>query len=206
MLRVMDLTFDYDQNRKAKVSPIIDHLSFELSAYDRVYLSAPSGAGKTTLCKLAAGYLKPWSGEVEVDGMRLIGKGACPVQMIHQHPEHVLDPRCRMKDSLLEAGWDPEDEHDGSVIERLGIKEEWLMRFPHELSGGELQRFCIARVLLAQPRYIIADEITTMLDAVSQVQIWKMLLEEVECQGLGMLFTTHSPALAKEIATRTMEL
>lgn len=206
MLRVKDLIFGYDRSGKAKTSLIIDQLSFEISAYERVYLSAPSGAGKTTLCKLAAGYLKPWSGEVEVDGKQLPRKGTCPVQMIHQHPEQVLDPRCRMKDSLAEAGWDPENEQDDSVIERLGIQEKWLTRFPHELSGGELQRFCIARVLLAKPRYIIADEITTMLDTVSQVQIWKMLLEEVECQGLGMLFTTHSPALAKEIGTRILEL
>ena len=74
------------------------------------------------------------------------------------------------------------------------------------LSGGELQRFCIARALGASPRYLIADEISTMLDAVTQAQIWSFLLEECERQNMGLVFVSHSPALTKKIATRVVDL
>ena len=72
------------------------------------------------------------------------------------------------------------------------------------LSGGELQRFCIVRALAASPRYLIADEISTMLDALTQAQIWRALLAEVETRGLGLVLTTHSAALAARIATRVV--
>ena len=69
-----------------------------------------------------------------------------------------------------------------------------------------MQRFCIARALMAHPKYLIADEISTMLDAITQASIWKVLLEEVERAGMGLMFMTHSPALAERIATRTFHL
>lgn len=204
MLIAKNVTFGCTRDWRFRVP--IEDVSLQLDCAERLYLAAPSGFGKTTLCKLLAGYEVPWSGEVLVDGERFPKKGVCPVQLIHQHPDQVLDPRMRMRGSLEEAGWNPACEADACIMERLGIRGEWLPRFPHELSGGELQRFCIARVLLAHPRYIIADEITTMLDAVSQAQIWKVLLEEVEQRRVGLLFTTHSKALAERIATRSFSL
>ncbi len=136
-----------------------------------------------------------------VDGQPLPRKGRQPVQLVGQHPEMVLDPRLRMEKSLHEVG-----EIDDDLLERLGIRPAWLSRFPHELSGGELQRFCIARALLAQPRYLVADEISTMLDALTQAQIWEVILEEVVTRNLGLLFVSHSPALARRIATDCLEL
>ena len=79
-------------------------------------------------------------------------------------------------------------------------------RFPHELSGGELQRFCIARALAAEPRFVIADEMSTMLDALTQAQIWRFLMDEVERRGVGLVFVSHSPALTERIATDIVEL
>jgi peptide/nickel transport system ATP-binding protein len=90
--------------------------------------------------------------------------------------------------------------------QKLGIRDEWLSRYPHELSGGELQRFCIARALAAHPRYLIADEISTMLDAVTQARIWKVLLEACAAQDIGLVFVSHSPALTARLATRVIEL
>ena len=79
-------------------------------------------------------------------------------------------------------------------------------RFPHELSGGELQRFCIARALAAEPRFVIADEMSTMLDALTQAQIWRFLMDEVERREVGLVFVSHSPALTERIATDIVEL
>ena len=168
---------------------------------ERVALSAPSGFGKTTLCRLLAGYERPQEGSVLVDGEPLPKRGACPVQMIWQHPETAVDPRLRMSKTLEEAGEVPQ-----RLLDDLGIQRRWLSRYPHELSGGELQRFCIARALAANPRYLVADEISTMLDALTQAQIWRFLVAETRARGIGLVFVSHSPALTERIATRVVDL
>ena len=98
------------------------------------------------------------------------------------------------------------EEELGRLRELLGIRDAWLSRYPHELSGGELQRFCIARALGAHPSYLIADEVSTMLDAVTQAQIWRALVAEAEARAMGLIFVSHSPALASRLATRVVEL
>ena len=151
--------------------------------------------------RVLAGYLAPDAGEVLVDGEPLPKRGACPVQMIWQHPEAAVDPRMRLGRTLSEAG-----DADPSLVSGLGIRSEWMDRYPHELSGGELQRFCIARALTADPRFLIADEMSTMLDALTQAQIWRFLVSEVDRRGIGLVFVSHSPALTERIATRIVEL
>lgn len=138
------------------------------------------------------GYLAPRAGEVLVDGEPLPKRGPCPVQLIGQHPELTLDPRMRMAASLAECG--ASEEELDRLRELLGIRGAWLSRYPHELSGGELQRFCIARALGAHPSYLIADEVSTMLDAVTQAQIWRALVAEAEARAMGLIFVSHSPA------------
>lgn len=196
MLEAKNLTFAYGH-----ADPIYSGVSLRVEQDERVALQAPSGFGKTTLCQMLAGYLHPASGQVLLDGEPLPGKGPCPVQMIWQHPERVLDPRMRMKDSLAEAGETPLH-----VLEGLGIQDRWMSRYPHELSGGEMQRFCIARALTVQPRFLIADEISTMLDALTQATLWDFLLRETQEQGIGMVLVSHSPTLTARVATRTVDL
>lgn len=183
---------------------IFQNLNLAVEPGERVQVAAPSGAGKTTLARILAGYDRPRAGEVLIDGVPLPRRGVCPVQLIGQHPERAVDPRRRMAAMLSEA---PVDEEELVRLRTaFGIQDRWLSRFPHELSGGELQRFCIVRALAANPRYLIADEISTMLDALTQVQIWQVLIAEAEARGLGLVFTTHSAALAERIATRIVEL
>jgi len=79
-------------------------------------------------------------------------------------------------------------------------------RWPNELSGGELQRFCIARVLSPETKFLICDEITTMLDVITQAQIWKVLLEVSDKSNLGMLVVTHNMALAEKVCTRMIDI
>lgn len=214
MLEARNISFGYPGAAK----PLYENLSLAVDPGERVALSAPSGFGKTTLCRVLAGYERPWEGEVLVDGSPLPKRGAYPVQMILQHPETAVDPRMRMAATLEEArgafegltaavrsGVDPSPEAL-RLMEGLGIKRQWLTRFPHELSGGELQRFCVARALAANPRYLIADEISTMLDAVTQAQIWGFLLKELEQRDMGLVFVSHSAALTERIATRVVDL
>lgn len=184
-----------------KGAPVLDGVSLRVESGQRVALSAPSGTGKTTLARVLAGYLAPDEGRVTIDGRPLPRCGVCPVQMIWQHPEAAVDPRMRLGRTLAEAG-----PVDRALVDGLGIRDEWMDRFPHELSGGELQRFCIARALAAEPRFVIADEMSTMLDALTQAQIWRFLMDEVERREVGLVFVSHSPALTERIATDIVEL
>ena len=196
MLEACDITFGY-----AGAESLYCGFSLRVEPGERVALQAPSGFGKTTLCRVLAGYEQPQSGQVLVDGALLPKRGVCPVQLIQQHPERAVDPRLRMRKTLAEAGDVPHQ-----LLDDLGIRNEWLSRFPHELSGGELQRFCIARALATHPRYLICDEVSTMLDAVTQAHIWRVLLDYAQRENAGMLLVSHTPALTDRVATRVVDL
>ena len=195
ILEAHNLTFYY-RNRKKK--PIIDRFELKVSPGERVGLKGPSGRGKTTLCRLLAGYERPKQGQVLLDGKPVSEyRGACPVQMVWQHPETVADPLLRLKETMAEAG-----DIEERLMDRLYIEREWLDRYPSELSGGELQRFCLARALRPETKILLCDEITAMLDLVTQAQIWEFLLEEAERREMGMLVVSHSEVLLERVCTR----
>lgn len=195
-LKAKNISFSYGEQE-----PLLSDFSMLVRSNQRLALQAPSGFGKTTLCKIVAGYLEPDKGVVLLNDSPLRKKGKSSVQLIGQHPEMAVDPRLRMRETLKEAG-----EIDNRLLEDLEIRQNWLDRYPHELSGGELQRFCIARALMVQPSFLIADEISTMLDAVTQAQIWQFLIRETEKQNIGLIFVTHSLALTQRIATEILYL
>lgn len=180
---------------------ILKGVNLSVGAGERVGLIGPSGCGKSTLAKILAGYERPVDGEVLLGGSPLPRKGYCPVQMIYQHPEQAVNPRWKMEKTLCE-GWTPDEE----LLEAMGIEREWLKRWPSELSGGELQRFLIARVLGPETRFLVCDEISTMLDVITQAQVWEIVLKAAERQGLGLLVVTHNTALAKRVCTRIVSL
>ncbi len=188
-------------------APVLFHdLTFTAEAGERVALCAPSGSGKTTLCRLLAGYLKPDSGQVLVDGQPLADmRGSRPVQLLMQHPEQAFDPRMRMAASLAEAG-DITELCSQALQERFGLRDTWMSRLPHELSGGELMRFAFVRACMARPSYLIADEATAMLDAVTQAELWHALIELSQEEGMGIVMVSHSPALLARVATREVSL
>jgi peptide/nickel transport system ATP-binding protein len=103
---------------------------------------------------------------------------------------------------ILREAWTP----DAELLRAMGIEEEWLSRWPSELSGGELQRFCIARALGPQTRVLICDEISTMLDVITQAQIWELVLRMARENGLGLLVITHNEALAARVCERIVSL
>ena len=184
-----------------KGAPVLDGVSLRVESGQRVALSAPSGTGKTTLARVLAGYLAPDEGRVTIDGRPLPRRGVCPVQMIWQHPEQAVNPRVRMQ-AVLQEG----DSISERVIEGLGIERDWCNRYPGELSGGELQRFCIARALGERTRFLIADEISTMLDPITQSQIWNFLLAEVKERKIGFLVVSHDEELVEQVCDRIMRL
>lgn len=198
ILEARNISFRYGEKSRG----ILKDFSLKAESTERVGLVAPSGFGKTTLCKILSGYEKPDSGQVLLDGKPLDFYGSyCPVQLIWQHPEQAINPRLRMR-SVLEEG----DNVSPDLIKRLGIEADWMNRFPAELSGGEMQRFCIARALGQRTQFLLADEISTMLDLITQSQIWHFLMDETEKRKIGMIVVSHSPELLEKVCTRIVDL
>ena len=196
-LEAKNVSFRYERRQPW----VLEDVSLALSSGDRLALFAPSGYGKTTLAMLLAGYLRPTRGEVLLDGKPLPKKGVCPVQLIYQHPEKAINPRWRLKRVLEESG-----RLDDAVLDAFGIEHAWLERFPRELSGGELQRFCVARALMSGADFLICDEISTMLDVITQAQIWNAVLAEAEKRGMGLVAVTHNRHLAERVCTQVYDL
>lgn len=199
ILEAKNLTFRYPRRGSA---PVLENISLSLRSGERVGLSAPSGRGKTTLCRLLAGWEEPDSGQVLLDGVPLARyRGFCPVQLLWQHPEGAVDPLLKLRTTLYEAG--PVDQ---TVLDGLGIRDSWLERYPSELSGGELQRICAARALGPGLRFLLCDEASAMLDLVTQARLWRFLLDQAERRELGMLIVSHDRALLDRLCTRVVKL
>lgn len=198
-LRADQITFGYGRNRK-----ILENVDFAVEVGEVVGLTAPSGYGKSTLAKILAGFLQPQQGKVclEGQGKKLRkNRGYNPVQLIFQHPEKAVNPKWKMGRVLSEVGMPP-----AGMLKTAGIKEEWLNRWPAELSGGELQRFCVVRALNEKTKFLIADEMTTMLDAITQVQIWKLVLSYAKEHQMGVVVISHEKELVDRLCTRVVEL
>ena len=103
---------------------------------------------------------------------------------------------------ILNEAYEVSDE----MIEAMGIKKEWLKRWPSELSGGELQRFCVLRALTPQTKFLIADEMTTMLDAITQAQIWQVVIKYCKDNGIGLIVISHDKDLVARVCDRVINL
>lgn len=196
LLEAKGVSFEYK-----KGVPILEDVDFSVCEGEIVGLYGPSGRGKSTLSYLLSGREKPQSGEVLWDGSPLPTRGYRPVQLVYQHPERAINPRWQLGKTLTES-WDPPRE----LQEALGIEDAWKKRWPNELSGGELQRFCIARALNPQTRILICDEITTMLDVVTQAQVWRAIVDHARKHDMGVVAITHNHYLAERICDRIVEI
>jgi peptide/nickel transport system ATP-binding protein len=194
-LEAKNITFGYERRKN-----VLNGVSLSVEQGERVALVGPSGCGKSTLSQILAGNFTPQSGEVLLDNKALPKRGFCPVQLIYQHPEQAINPRWKLGKTLTEA-WSP----DGAFLSAMGIETAWLERYPAELSGGEMQRFCIARALAPETKFIVADEMSTMLDVITQAQIWELLLRVCAERNLGLLAVTHSAELAARVCGRIVE-
>lgn len=179
------------------------NVDLQIAGGEVVGLSGRSGTGKTTLAKVLAGYMKPAEGVIELCEESLerpTTKKAHPIQLIWQHAEQTINPRWKLSKLIEEAG-----ASDSHLMEALHIEQQWLTRYPHELSAGQLQRLCLLRALLTNPSYILADEATAMLDTVTQLKLWKLLLKLAEERGIGILAISHDSYLLDRISARRFE-
>jgi peptide/nickel transport system ATP-binding protein/Fe3+-transporting ATPase len=197
MLKAEGLCFRYHSQNQW----ILRDFSLEVAPGAVVGLSGLSGRGKTTIGKLLAGYLQPIQGIVRCNGQPLSNKGYCPVQLIFQNPELAVNPRWRISKVLAEGQTPSVD-----LLQALSIHQSWLSRYPHELSGGELQRIAVARSLNSSTRYLIADEMTAMLDANTQALIWQVVIKYAREQNVGILVISHEAALLQRLCNYTIDI
>jgi peptide/nickel transport system ATP-binding protein len=188
-LKAENISFSYNKKRQ-----ILKDVSLSINSNQIIGLIGDSGSGKSTLCKIIAGYITHYNGSVTLDGNKIPDKDFYPVQLIFQHPEKTMNPKWKMK-KVLNESWTPTQD----LKDTFGLKDNWLTRWPNELSGGELQRFSILRALNPKTKFIIADEISTMLDAVTQVQIWEALINHCRANDIGILAVSHDPELLEVV-------
>ncbi len=197
VLEAKNVSFCYPGSKHC----VLENINLEVHEGEIVGLFGGSGHGKSTLARVLAGQLPIKQGSITFDGQALNPHSCSPVQLIFQHPELALNPRWRMKRTLQEA-WDVPQ----SLLDKAGIRDEWKERYPFELSGGELQRFCVVRALAPTTKILLCDEISTMLDAITQAHIWHLLLDHAKEHSMGMLVISHSEALLNRICTRVISI
>ena len=175
-----------------------------IAAGDVVALDGPSGSGKTTFGNIVIGVTQPDRGRVARHG----GLAPTAFQKIQQDPGAAFAPRLRLRQSLRDLvqlhrlDWAQLE----ALLARMRLAPALLDRLPHQVSGGELQRIALARVLLMNPALIFADEPTSRLDPVTQQQVFSLLLEQVQERRCALLLVTHDLDIVRSVARRQIDV
>jgi peptide/nickel transport system ATP-binding protein len=192
----------------------VDGVDLTLYEGETIALVGESGSGKTTLAKTVIGLFSHQEGEIRLEGVPLARRDRGfyrKVQMIYQNPKESISHRMDVFDAVSEplavqkAGGSAERIATVKrVLEEVELSsdDDFLAKYPHQISGGEAQRVAIARALVLNPKLLIADEPTSALDASVQAKILRLLLNLQEKRGLAILFITHDIALARKVSDR----
>jgi oligopeptide transport system ATP-binding protein len=192
----------------------VDDISFEVNKGETLALVGESGCGKTTVGRCILRLIEPTAGQIVFNEKNITSLPYSEIrhvrrslQIIFQDPYGSLTPRLRLYSLLKE----PLDIHGiatesdrktmvASALEKVGLKPEYMNRFPHEFSGGQRQRIAIARALILQPALIIADEPVSALDVSIQAQIINLMVKLQMELGLSYLFISHDLKVVKYMA------
>ncbi len=224
VLDVRDLFVEFPLGRGHKVHAV-SGIDLDLLPGETLGILGESGCGKSTAGRAIMQLPSPTSGSVRFDGRELTGlperqlrRDRARMQMIMQDPVSSLNPRRKVKDLVAEGlsiwGFDPalNDGKDQDTVVRellaaVGLEPDVVWdRRPHELSGGQCQRVCIARALMMRPKVIICDEPVSSLDVSVQAQILNLLEDTKERFGLSLVFVAHDVSVVKNISDRVMVL
>ncbi len=208
MIKLINISKSYGKNK------VLKNINLEIKKGEVLALVGESGSGKTTLSKIIIGIEKPDSGEVLFEGENIFKFDRKKLinfrkktQYIFQDPYSSLNPRLKIGTSIKEPlllfrNIKNKKEKVIETMKICGLTEEFYDKFPHQLSGGQRQRAVIARALVINPEFIIADEPVSSLDVSVQAQILNLLKNLHEKFRLTMLFITHDFSVVRFIADR----
>ncbi len=203
--------------RRRTTVKAVNDVSLTIRPREILGVVGESGCGKSTLARAVLGLYPPDSGEIYYQDSRidhLTSRRMLPfrkkMQMIFQDPYASLNPRMTVKRTLEEPflfhnrSTTPNEVRDkvAEVMQQVGVEPSWAMRYPHEFSGGQRQRISIARALMVDPEFIVADEPVSALDVSIQAQILNLLMDAQEKRGLTYLFITHDLSVVQHFSTR----
>ncbi|MBY6088939.1 ABC transporter ATP-binding protein [Maritimibacter alkaliphilus] len=194
----------------------LDAVSFTLNAGETLGLVGESGCGKSTTGRAVLRLIEPDSGSVRFEGKEVTSLSPAEMrplrremQLVFQDPYSSLNPRMTIRQILEETyivhGVGTRDERRDrieSVLDRVGIRPDQMDRFPHEFSGGQRQRIGIARALMLNPKFIVADEPVSALDVSIQAQVLNLLTDIQDEFGIAFLFIGHDLAVVEHISHR----
>jgi len=210
-IETREITKTYTINRGQKnLFYAVKGVNIHISSGETVGLLGNSGSGKTTIGMILAGLLKPASGEIVYNSQIITypykGDLRKNIQILFQHPETSFNPMLPIIKSMNESYnlYNPPFTKEKLLrdLKKVGLYEEHLKRYPSEMSGGQLQRLALIRLLVLNPSLIILDEPTSMLDVISQAQIINMLKEYQYETNCAFLLITHNKELARAICNR----
>jgi peptide/nickel transport system ATP-binding protein len=194
----------------------VEDVSFQLRAGETLALVGESGCGKSTTGRSILRLIEPAAGRITFEGKDLSKANPTElramrrrIQMIFQDPYGSLNPRktvgAAIREPMIVHGLKTAPEADAEVarlLDTVGLLPEHALRFPHEFSGGQRQRLCIARCLALEPKLIVADESVSALDVSIQAQVINLLLDLQRNLGLAFLFISHDIAVVERVSHR----
>jgi len=207
MIHAQNISKSYHSALGRVSRKVLDQLSMEVSAGERIAIMGPSGSGKTTLLNLLASIDTPDGGEIVVDGVTLGAMSQGEMLRYRNHKVgfvfqfHRLLPQCTLWENVLlptlaDGKPSPETIDRGqNLLERLGITAV-QHQFPGELSGGECQRAAVARALINAPKLLLADEPTGSLDRENAINLMELLLSLQKETGITLVTATHAQEIA----------
>jgi ABC transporter related len=209
LLKVLNIKKSYTQKKflKKSVKIVLNDVSLSLEQGKCVGIIGESGSGKSTLGRIITGIEKADSGVVEFEGKNIHQKEnrnmKNDISVVFQNYISSVNPRFSVAQIIAEPliissqvnrskiDKNKIDEEVKKLIKIVGLSEEFLERFPHELSGGQLQRVCIARAIVTKPKFILLDEAVSSLDVSTQVEILDLLQKLKKEYNLSYIFITH---------------